>query len=99
MDYKSNFYSFKSPDWKEKLLYWADLNFPFFAWTTGNKHSISYGAFSDFLFLGKEKVDEVALWNKGSWKVGILGYDLKNKIENLNSQNSDFFPLPDFCFF
>lgn len=99
MDYKSNFYSFKSPDWKEKLLYWADLNFPFFAWTTGNKHSISYGAFSDFLFLGKEKVDEVALWNKASWKVGILGYDLKNKIENLNSQNSDFFPLPDFCFF
>lgn len=99
MDYNSNFYSFKSPDWKEKLLYWAEINFPFFAWTTGNNHNYTYGAFSDFLFLGKEKLTEDKLWNQESWKVGILGYDFKNNIENLKSQNPEFLPLPDFCFF
>lgn len=99
MDYNSNFYSFNSTDWKEKLLYWADKNFPFLAWTTGNAHSYRHGTFGDFLFLGKEKLNEDELWNQVSWKVGILGYDLKNRFENLTSQNPAFFPLPDFCFF
>lgn len=99
MDYNSNFYSFTSIDWKEKLLYWADKNFPFFAWTSGNSHRYRHGAFGDFLFLGNEKLNEDELWNKTSCKVGILGYDLKNRFENLNSQNLDFFTLPDSCFF
>lgn len=99
MDYNSNFYSFESPYWKEKLLYWAESNFPFFAWTTGNAHSYRHGTFGDFLFLGKEKLTEDELWNEASWKVGILGYDLKNEIEDLTSQNPAFFPQPDFCFF
>lgn len=99
MDCNSNFYSFTSIDWKEKLIYWADKNFPFFAWTSGNSHRYMHGAFGDFLFLGKEKLSEEELWNKASWKVGILGYDLKNRFENLKSQNPAFFALPDFCFF
>lgn len=99
MDYNSNFYSFTSIDWKEKLLYWADKYFPFFAWTSGNSHRYRHGAFGDFLFLGNEKLNEDELWNKTSWKVGILGYDLKNRFENLTSQNPAFFPLPDSCFF
>ncbi|MCU0399656.1 MAG: anthranilate synthase component I family protein [Algoriphagus sp.] len=99
MDFNSNFYSFNSTDWKEKLLYWANENFTYLAWTTGNAHEYKHGAFGNFLFLGNENLSEEELWSKASWKVGILGYDLKNRFENLTSQNPAFFPLPDFCFF
>ncbi|MBC6365922.1 anthranilate synthase component I family protein [Algoriphagus sp. AK58] len=92
-------YSLRFKDWKEKLLYWSNKEFSFFAWTSGNGHSYKEGPFGDYLFLGE---NEVAAWEKlhsPTWKVGIIGYDFKNQIENLTSTNPDFFTLPDLCFF
>ena len=40
---------------------------------------------------------DVSLTNK--WHFGYLSYDLKNKIENLQSTHPDFFDVPDSLFF
>jgi len=99
MKSNTNFYTFNSTNWKEKLLHWSNVNFPFLAYTTGNKHNYLHGPFQDQLFLGYHELPEEAVWNEKSWKVGILGYDLKNSLENLKSRNQAFFPTPELCFF
>lgn len=39
------------------------------------------------------------LYNSKSWYFGVLGYNLKNEIENLHSQNNSCFRWKDMCFF
>ena len=92
-------YSFEAENWKEKILYWAERKFPFFARTQGNKYPYLHQPFGDFLFLGNERLEEKDIWKEGIFKVGIFGYDFKNRIEKLESRNLTFFKLPDLCFF
>lgn len=40
-----------------------------------------------------------ALIKKGSWLFGYLGYDLKNELESLKSENYDGLEFSDLCFF
>lgn len=95
----SFFHPLTFPLWKEKLLYWAESRFSYFAFTQGNGHSYPQEPFDSCFFAGNRELTEHDLWQKGVFKVGILGYDFKNKIEKLESNNPEFFSLPDLCFF
>lgn len=93
------FYPITFPQWKEKLLYWADSRFSYFALTQGNEHSYPQNPFDSCLFAGNKELSKNDLWQKRAFKVGVLGYDFKNQIEKLESNNPEFFSLPDLCFF
>lgn len=87
------------PRWKEKLLYWAEERFPFFALTQGNGHEYPQQAFDSYFFAGTRQLIEEEVWQNQLFKIGIIGYDFKNQIEDLESINPAFFDLPELCFF
>lgn len=58
----------------------------------GAKKVISLSSGSAFSEL-QDLIDEK------DWLFGVLGYDLKNEIEDLSSQNFDGLQFPDLCFF
>ncbi|SEG09919.1 anthranilate synthase component I family protein [Algoriphagus boritolerans] len=93
------FYSLYSSRWEEKLCLWADKNFRFFAFTSGNNHVYPSQPFDSFFFAGNKELSESEIWQTVKLKVGVIGYDYKNRIEKLNSDNLEFFPLPELCFF
>lgn len=93
------FHPIAFPQWREKLLYWADSRFSYFAFTQGNDHSYPQHPFDSLFFAGNRKLTGNDLWKKEIFKVGIIGYDFKNQIEKLESNNPEFFNLPDLCFF
>lgn len=94
-------YPVPSPLWIEKLCRWADANFDFFALTDGNGHQYPEEPFATRFFAGNTPLPERELWSKPAdfKKVGIIGYDFKNRLEKLKSENSAFFELPEICFF
>jgi para-aminobenzoate synthetase component 1 len=92
-------YPMSFPFWKEKLAYWADKKFRFFAFTLGNNHQYPEGPFDSYFFAGNIELPEKEIWEKDRFKVGIIGYDFKNQIEKLSSENPEFFSLPELCFF
>jgi len=87
--------------WIEKLCRWADVNFDFFALTNGNGHHYPEEPFATRFFAGNMPLSESELWSETTdfKKVGIIGYDFKNRLEKLNSENTAFFELPEICFF
>jgi para-aminobenzoate synthetase component 1 len=93
------FHALAFPHWKEKLLYWAEGKFPFFALTQGNGHEYPQQAFDSYFFAGTSLLTEEEVWQNQLFKVGIIGYEFKNRIENLESNNPAFFDLPELCFF
>ena len=97
----SHFYPISKSDLLSGLLRWADQNFDFFAYFEGNDYTYPEGPFENFFFAGNTKIEgELALGKeKPVEKVGVISYDFKNQIENLQSENPEFFPLPDLCFF
>lgn len=93
------FHDLTFPRWKEKLLYWAEVKFPFFALTLGNDHDYPQQAFESYFFAGNRQLTEEEVWQNQLFKVGIIGYDFKNRVENLEGNNPAFFDLPELCFF
>jgi len=93
------FYSLDFPFWREKLAAWADSKFSFFAITLGNNHQYPKGPFDSLFLAGNKELTEKELWQSDVFKVGIIGYDFKNRIEKLSSDNPEFFPVPELCFF
>lgn len=89
------------PNWKQKLISWANNHFDYLALFQGNGYEYPEGPFQDSLFVGNTQLTEQELWDdqRNITKVGILGYDLKNQIEKLDSNNLTPFNLPDVCFF
>jgi para-aminobenzoate synthetase component I len=83
------------------LLRWASQKFEFLAYFEGNGHQYPGGPFENLFFAGNTPISEseVLYGNRKSVKVGILSYELKNQIENLESSNPAFFPLPTLSFF
>ncbi|MFC5624076.1 anthranilate synthase component I family protein [Algoriphagus winogradskyi] len=101
MKHNSYVYPISDPSWIEKLCRWADHHFDFFAYTNGNNHQYPEGPFATHFYAGKSQLSKKEIWNEPSSfkKVGIIGYDYKNQLENLNSENPAFFDLPEVCFF
>lgn len=101
MKHNSYVYPIPAPSWIEKLCRWADEHFDFFAFTNGNNHHYPEGPFSTHFYAGNKQLAEPEIWNESSnfKKVGIIGYDFKNRLEKLKSQNPTFLELPEICFF
>jgi para-aminobenzoate synthetase component 1 len=90
-----------TPEWVAKMLEWANLNFDYFGYFTSHEIEYPYGGFDHVFYAGSsavsiENIDQLPA-NKP--KVGILGYDQKNKYENLNSNNQAWVSCPESLFF
>src|SRR5688572_18160382 len=96
-----HFYPFPKNDFIPVLLHWASQKFNFLAYFEGNGHSYPQAPFENLFFAGDRELSEAELFDKaiGGQKVGILGYDFKNQVEELKSENPEFFHLPSLCFF
>ncbi|WP_339864090.1 anthranilate synthase component I family protein [uncultured Algoriphagus sp.] len=94
-------YPISDPHLIEKLCRWADSKFDFFAFTNGNGHNYPEGPFALRFFAGNNQLAEKEVWSNTSTflRVGIIGYDYKNQLEKLSSENESFFDLPEICFF
>lgn len=94
-------YTLPGPQWVRKLTYWASQEFAFLAYFNGNDYSYPKGNFGNIFFAGNKSITSKELWNpsNGIFKVGIIGYDFKNNLENLQSSNPAFLDLPEICFF
>lgn len=94
-------YPLPDPLWIEKLCRWADAHFDFFAFTNGNGHKYPEEPFATRFFIGNNQLTESELWSESAdfKKVGVIGYDFKNRLEKLKSDNLAFLDLPEICFF
>ncbi len=94
-------YPITDSNWIEKLCRWADAHYEFFAFTNGNSYEYPEQPFATRFLAGNNQLTEKEIWaeSTGLKKVGIIGYDFKNKLEKLKSENNPFFELPELCFF
>lgn len=97
----THFYPFPKSKLVPVLLFWGALKFEFLAYFEGNGHVYPQEPFENLFFAGKRPLREEEVFGPeiGKEKVGILGYDFKNQIEQLESNNPAFLALPDLCFF
>ena len=82
----------------EHLAYYAhnDIPYPHH----GFRHMLAVGAKA--LLLPEEKEDRfeaLSAFHQGEWLFGHLGYDLKNEVEDLKSENPDRLGFPEMAFF
>lgn len=97
------------PGFKKKLLQWAQ-QFQEIIWLDSNEHNSSYKNYDAVLaveaftaiktdtFSAFEKLEEYQQQTR-DWIFGYLGYDLKNDVEDLRSENADGLQFPDLYFF
>lgn len=95
---------------KSQLINWCQLQEVFY-WLDSNNHIDSYSSFDAILALGEKNYillnDESNAFNllhdfqkkHQDFLFGFLTYDLKNNIENLNSNNFDGLDFPQLYFF
>ncbi len=92
----------------QQLLLWASEK-SYFSLLNGNGHSTIYGAFRNTLFVGRrnyiesnrdsfEKLEQM-LRQKNDWLYGYFGYELKNEIEALESDNPATIPVQHLAFY
>jgi para-aminobenzoate synthetase component 1 len=94
-------YPLPDPQWVRKLTYWANREFTYLAYFNGNDYAYPKGNFGNTFFAGDKSIEIKEFWNSSAnfFKVGIIGYDFKNHLENLQSSNPAFLDLPNTCFF
>ena len=96
-------------DFKHKALRWAD-GFSYCCVLDSNGYADPYGKYDLLIAAGaRVLVEEEAgnafdrlrecYANNTDWLFGILGYDLKNELESLDSKNTDGLNFPNLCFF
>ena len=90
---------------REQAIRWAD-QFDHCCVLDSNGYADPYGRYDLLIAAGARHIccagfeDLKAFYEKyGSWMFGYLGYDLKNQIENLNSDNPDGLGFPESFFF
>ncbi len=94
---------------KQKALQWANL-FEVCCYLDSNGFSDPYGSYDMLLAAGtKSTLQECAgkafesleafYSEHQSWMFGLFGYDLKNEVEQLRSENQDHLQFPDLFFF
>src|SRR5690606_10651003 len=96
-----HFYPFPQHQMIPVLLHWASQKFGFVAYFEGNSLTYPQEPFQRLLFAGDKEISEKTLFgpSPGIEKVGVLSYDFKNRVEDLKSENPEFFTQPDLCFF
>jgi para-aminobenzoate synthetase component 1 len=97
------------PDFKQKALQWAST-FDAACYLDSNGFSDPYSKFDTLIAAGAksqlianagtafEQLEQFRKDNR-DWMTGFLGYDLKNEIEQLTSENVDGLQFPDLYFF
>jgi para-aminobenzoate synthetase component 1 len=100
-------------EFKNKILAWSS-SFEYLFFLDNNEHkNATYHRYESVLGVGlnAEKVTENLFSDlnhlndflkndkKGEWILGFLSYELKNQIENLDSENIDFIGFPAISFF
>lgn len=88
-------------EWLKKLLFWAEENYPFFAFFDDNQVVYPLNGFKKAFYAGNDSLtieQAFDLYGKNEL-VGILSYDYKNKVEKLVSQKSSLVDLPESVFF
>ncbi len=96
-------------EFKEKLLYWAQ-QYDTVTWLDSNNHKEKYAQHEAILAVGSEKILSCNYNNAfeklkefqsniNDYIFGYLGYDLKNDIETISSNNFDGLHFPDLFFF
>lgn len=94
---------------KSNALHWGQ-NYDTVLWLDSNQHKEKHSQYDAIIALGQEQsiccsyLHSFEKLKKFQTKIqdycfGFLGYDLKNDIENLNSQNHDGLEFPDLFFF
>ncbi|AYL99479.1 anthranilate synthase component I family protein [Mucilaginibacter celer] len=97
------------PDFKQKALQWAST-FNATCYLDSNGFSDPYSKFDTLIAAGAkaqlvanvgnafDQLEQFRIDNPG-WMTGFLGYDLKNEVEQLSSENIDGLQFPDLYFF
>jgi para-aminobenzoate synthetase component 1 len=97
----------ESKDTFQMVLEWAQ-QFPLVSALNSNNHMVEYGEHEWLIAVGTEALgfnnqpfDELHVYweSKRDWLFGQLAYDLKNSIEDLQSNNPDHQQNPDIHFF
>lgn len=94
-------YPIPNSTWIQKLCIWANEKYSYFAFLNGNDYNYPEDPFETRFLAGNRLLSENDIWDtKCSFpRVGILGYDFKNQLEKLESNNNAFLRLPNTCFF
>ncbi|MDF2158530.1 hypothetical protein [Algoriphagus sp. CAU 1675] len=96
--------TFKYPlpkgNWIPNFLKWADSIYPYFIWMDGNSYPYNEGAFERKFLAGHEVLSTSEIWsNPEIKKAGIISYEYKNRLEDLESNNRAILDLPELLFF
>lgn len=102
-------FKLNQPNFKEKALQWAD-SFPIACYFDSNNYPDPYSSFDVLIASGiKHELSlssndcfgslQAFLEADKSYSIGYFGYDLKNEIENLQSNNPDNLQFPKLYFF
>lgn len=96
-------------DTKKKLLHWA-ATYAHACYLDSNQYAPTHGVYECLVASGANQLLSAQagsafaqlaeqLQQQPDWWFGYLGYDLKNEVEALTSENSDGLQFPDLCFF
>ncbi len=96
-------------DFKHKALQWAD-QFTYCCVLDSNGYADPYGKYDLLIAAGAAKLLQTGTENafgqlrdfytiNPTWMFGLLGYDLKNDLEQLQSANGDWLEFPELVFF
>ena len=99
----------QSTSFKNKLLLWAH-QFDVFVWLDNNDYHQKYSSYDAVLAVGvntsihcdcRDAFDKLKEFQSGinDYIFGYLGYDLKNDLEDLTSNNNDGIDFSDLYFF
>ncbi len=96
-----NFSKENYQNWIEKLLFWADANYSFYAFFDHHQVKYPQGGFKKSFYAAQKclTIEEAFLFYQQEELIGLLSYDYKNKVEKLSSQNFVITDLPDSVFF
>ena len=97
------------PEFKQKLLFWS-AGYRVALWLDSNEHPDPLGRFEGMLAAGVKSelmssaeggFEKLSTYRRSckDWIFGLLGYDLKNDLENLHSASPDRLEFPDLYFF
>ncbi|SHO62677.1 anthranilate synthase component I family protein [Algoriphagus zhangzhouensis] len=100
MNSETHQYQFKNIGEIEQIIQWINREYSFLCLTSGNEHQYPQGTFPNQILAGNTAIEADELWtSKGQNIAGIISYDFKNQLENLQSENPAWINVPDLTFF
>ncbi|WP_162340086.1 anthranilate synthase component I family protein [Cyclobacterium salsum] len=90
-----------SRGWVEQMLVWGRQQFNYFGYFHSNNIPYPQGGFDHVFYAGNraEPLERIGKLPDKKPKIGIIGYDQKNKYEKLSSHNTPWIDCPDSVFF